>query len=102
MAYKIIKIQSDGKIEEVIQPKAPTYEDQRAFVGGLIQFVPHLTKIELFDLKRGQMVINEEGMLLNLPYNAVATKIWRENLGKAPFSYEPKLYGNAVYWAKVK
>lgn len=101
MTYKVIKIQADGKIEEVVQAKSPTYEEQRKYVGGLIQQVPHLSKIDLFDLKRGQMMVNEEGLIHNLPYNAVATAIWRENLGKGPFSYEPRLYGNAIYWAKL-
>jgi hypothetical protein len=101
MAYKIVKIYSDGKIEESVQAKAPDYETLRSFVGGSIQYVPHLAKIECMSLKRGQMVVNEEGMLHNMPYNAVATAIWRENLGKGPFAYEPLLYGNAIYWAKL-
>lgn len=101
MSYKVVKIYPDGKIEESIQVKAPDYNSLSSFVGGLIQYVPHLAKIECMSLKRGQMVVNEEGMLHGLPYNAAATAMWRENLGKGPFSYEPKLYGNAVYWAKV-
>src|SRR5436189_1794406 len=102
MPYKIVKIAPDGNITQEIQPKAPKYDEIRNYVGGLIQQVPHLSKIDCMSLKRGQMMVNEEGILHNLPYNPVATKIWRENLGSGPFSYEPRLYGNAMYWAKVK
>ena len=102
MAYKIVKISPDGNITQEVQAKAPKYEEIRNYVGGLIQQVPHLHKIDCMDLKRGQMWVNEEGTLLNLSYNPVATKIWLENLGSGPFSYKPRLYGNAMYWAKVK
>lgn len=102
MAYEIVVIQANGNITKERQLKAPDYKQISKVVGGLIQQVPHLTKIENMELKRGQMMVNEEGILHNLPYNPVATAIWRENLGKGPFSYESKLYGTAIYWAKVK
>ena len=104
MPYHVVKIYPNGEIEENIQPKAPVYKELRDFVSGLIQTVPHLNNLSVLttNLKRGQMIVNEEGILLNMPFNTVATKIWLENLGKGSFSYEPKLYGNAIYWAKVK
>lgn len=97
--YAVIKIITDGQIIHETSLKAPTYEVLREFVGGLIQYVPHLTKFENY--KRGQMVVNEEELIHNLPYNQMATIIWLDNLGKGPFSYPPELYGNAIYWAKI-
>lgn len=100
MAYNIIVIQADGNIIRECQLKAPNYDMIKKVVGGYIQQVPHLTKFE--DAKRGQMWVNEEGILHNLPFNEVATKAWLENLGKGPFVYEPKIYGTAIYWSKAK
>lgn len=99
MPYTVIIITPDGITANVVMPKAPNYEYIKATVGGFIQQVPHLTKLGTH--KRGQMFVNEEGMIHSLPFNSVATKYWLENLGDGPFSYEPRLYGTAIYWAKV-
>ena len=57
-----------------IQPndgKAFTLEELQGIVGGLIQLV------YTYDGKR--MYVNEEGKLQNLPYNALATAVYRDN-----------------------
>ena len=99
MAYTVIIIAPEGITSNTVQSKAPEYEQIKNTVGGLIQQVPHLTK--LGSHKHGQMYVNEEGRLNNLPFNPEATRIWLNNLGDGPFSYEPQLYGVAIYWAKV-
>lgn len=65
-------IKADGNVVEV-NPKNEgecfTLEELKGFVDGWIECV---------DLSPKQMlVINEEGKLLNLPYNAVATEAFR-------------------------
>ena len=100
MPYEVIVIKPDGEITKTRQVKKPEYEEIRKTVGGLIQQVPHLMKLE--DHKRGTAFVNEEGIIHNLPFNAKATEIWLENLGKGPFSYPPHLYGNMIYYAKIK
>lgn len=96
--YNVIIIKSDGTIERSQQPKKPEYQQIRNAVKGFIQIVPHLSKFENY--KRGEMYVNEEGLIHGLPFNETATDAWLENLGKGPFSYPPRLYGDAIYIAK--
>ena len=51
----------------------PSLEEMQAFVGG---------RIELVYLSNGDhLVINEEGLLDNLPINTKASRIWWDDLG---------------------
>ena len=96
--YNVILIRADGSIERSQQTKKPEYEQIKKAVAGFIQIVPHLSKME--DYKRGEAYVNEEGLIHGLPFNQKATEIWLENLGKGPFSYEPRLFGDMLYIAK--
>lgn len=102
--YTVIVFRTDGTIEKTEQKKAPAYEQLRGVVGGLIQTVPHMTKYG--DYKRGQCFCNEEGQVYNLPFNANATKAWRDALGYdrkdlgTKWSYEPNLFGDVIFYAK--
>ena len=66
------RIKADGYVVEV-SPKnlgeCFTLEELKGFVGGWIECI-HISPTQV-------MVINEEGKLLNLPYNAVATETFR-------------------------
>jgi hypothetical protein len=66
-----IVIKTDGT-KDALQPKNNkvfTLEELKSVVGGYIEIVP-LTEDYL-------MVINEEGKLLNLPINVIATRVYR-------------------------
>jgi hypothetical protein len=56
-----------------IEDKEPTLEEMQDFVGGMIEV------ITLPDMR--QMVINEEGKLISLPVNLVATNLWEKAFG---------------------
>tara|TARA_R100000322_G_C5278861_1_gene149154 strand:- start:15 stop:290 length:276 start_codon:yes stop_codon:yes gene_type:complete len=56
-----------------IEDKQPSLEEMQEFVGGYIEVVT------LPDFR--QMVINEEGKLLNLPINMVATNLFEKAFG---------------------
>lgn len=45
-----------------------TYEELRAFIGGIIQIVPMPSGLE--------MVVHDEGKLIGLPVNVEASKYW--------------------------
>jgi hypothetical protein len=66
-----IVIKTDGT-KDALQPKNNkvfTLEELKSVVGGYIEIV-QLTEDYL-------MVINEEGKLLNLPINVIATRVYR-------------------------
>lgn len=60
------KIYADGNIEE--RADKWTLQQMQKFVGGLIEFCPTT-------IPHRSLVVNEEGMLLNLPINEEATKL---------------------------
>jgi hypothetical protein len=65
-------IKADGNVVEVSPKNAGecfTSEELKGFVGGWIECI-YVSPTQV-------MVINEEGKLLNLPYNAVATEAFR-------------------------
>lgn len=53
------------------QPSAPAYNDMKEYVGGYIEFVT-----VLFNGHQEQMIVNEEGILLDLPKNDRATEVY--------------------------
>lgn len=65
-------IKTNGEVMDVTPKnggKPFTLEELKEYVGGWIECI-YLNKHQV-------MVINEEGKLLNLPYNAVATEAYR-------------------------
>jgi len=72
MDYRI-EIHPDGrKVEKFGEnAKAPTLEEAQAFVGGWIE----IQTIRL-EGQSAQMVLNEEGKLMDLPVNHLATALW--------------------------
>lgn len=49
----------------------PTLKDLQAAVGGVIEEV---------SLDGGQLIVNEEGLLLNLPVNVIASELVRRHI----------------------
>lgn len=77
---------TDGTIEEITPAKGKKFklEEAQKYVGGYVELL-HLKKREMF-------ICNEEGIILNLPYNANATKKLKEVFG--PFAQQ--LYGDII------
>ena len=70
MKYYLIQIKSDGTLVKVPSKEIPTLEDLQALVGGYIEVIPtRITRTE----NGPMMVVNEEGKLLGLPRNDIAT-----------------------------
>lgn len=78
-------IRVDGTQEEVEPGDGLRFslEELQGFVGGLIEFI---------DLGEGYMIVNEEGKLIGLPYNQVATRIARPVL----FAFDPGVFGDVL------
>lgn len=68
MTNVVRKIYSDGRVEEVLQKM--DLAQMQAFVGGYIEMVP--TKIP-----HRSLIVNEEGLLKELPHNPKATELVR-------------------------
>lgn len=60
--YKITVYYVEGPVVERIESKKPEYAELRAWVGGLIQYVP-LRKMGK------ELIVNEEGLIIGLPRN---------------------------------
>jgi len=82
-------IKADGT-ESIVAPKGAkwTLEELQALVGGYIEFMPG--KIGF------RMVMNEEGRIKQLPFNARATSIVLEALHGQPLRYHPQIFGDVV------
>lgn len=86
-------IQPDGTITEVFPKngKKFKYEELSEFVGGMIEPVPYFTKRGEFS----EAYCNEEGLLMGLDFNPVATQMWKDILLKRgdELLREPRLHG---------
>jgi hypothetical protein len=63
---KATVIRTHGELRTELDHK-PTLEEAQQIVGGYIEYVK---------VKEGTLVVNEEGRLLGLPYNDVASKMY--------------------------
>lgn len=66
MTNVVRKIYADGRVEEC--DCKMSLKEMQDFVGGLIEFAPST-------IAQRQLVVNEEGVLLDLPLNVEATKL---------------------------
>jgi hypothetical protein len=103
MSYIVLEIKDDGRIIKTIQPKAPTYEQQRKAVGGYIETIPYFTNVmhEGVVYNRGTAYADEEGHLKQKRLNVNATAMWRFSCPGADFS-RMDLCGDVIFFAKVK
>lgn len=60
---------TDGTVTIVQQETAPSLEEMQKYVGGYIEVVNVLV-----DGKPMQMIVNEEGLIQELPVNVIASK----------------------------
>ena len=70
--------------------KSFTYDEMRAFVGGMVEIVP---------LPNGQsIIVNEEGKLNGLPKNELATDFWKKQypIEKYPDNNDELIVGPAL------
>ena len=68
----------------------PTLEEAQEFVGGMVEGI---------SFPNGDyLIINEEGKLMNLPLNEIATGLWRETFtkDKYAFGYDDFVVGPAI------
>ena len=87
MKYKYKILKADGSIEDFVTEKL-SLESLQRHVGGFIQILP---RPEDFGIKtKGDVYVNEDGKLLNLPANPLV----------APSSYDV-LVGNILIEEKV-
>lgn len=68
-------IHADGMVTHVTLPKKDRLATMQAHVGGLIEFV-----YARYNDKTVTLVVNEEGRLLGLPINQLASLIARQTL----------------------
>jgi hypothetical protein len=96
--YVLLTLKPDSETFEVeVFKREPPFSTLQSRVGGFVESVPHLNSICHGGKTRRVMAFcNEEGQINNLPFNDKATRLWLENLGDGPFSYEPRIYGNLV------
>jgi len=76
---------TDGTVEDVRPSNGDSFSlrEMQRFVGGLI---------DIIDLGEGEMVINDEGKLIGLPYNERATRLARPFL----FPNDPGVFGDVL------
>lgn len=75
-----------GEVIEITPQNGKKFslEEAQKLVGGYVELVP---------LKhRKQLICNEEGIILGMPYNAKATEVLRENYGP----HAQHLYGDII------
>lgn len=84
MTKQIIVLKANG--ESYTLPKPPTLEEMQKIVGGYIEHVRVLDRIENKNLILTSMYINEEGLLEDLPRNVKATELY-QRLTRAQFPH---------------
>ena len=93
---KCILLKTDGT-EKVITPKKRfTLKQLQTFVGG---------SIDIQSLPDGrEIVLNDEGKLIGLPINDLATKIWKEQypIEKYPFNNDGLIVGDVLILENYK
>ena len=70
----VMELPVNGEAVVRINAPPPTLQECNTFVGGYIEIQP-----VVFNGETGQMILNEEGKLLDLPVNIPATIIYRTN-----------------------
>jgi len=73
---QVITIKVDGTTEITEPAKKPTLEEMQAMVGGYIEPVRGIK----WNGHTGVMVVNEEGILDGLPFNAKASLVARRTI----------------------
>ena len=91
---KVIFIPVEGESKEITPEngKRFTLKELQALVGGIIQYVTFPDGTDI--------MVNDEGKLIDLPVNPRATKLWNEQfpLKEYPGNNDGIIVGNAVHF----
>lgn len=100
MPYAVFTIHPSGKVDKVLQEKAPKLDQLQAAVQGYIETVPYFTKMTLdgTQYKHCTAYANEEGLLRGMQMNLLASLLWRESY---PHTSQ-LLHGLVVIYCKIK
>jgi hypothetical protein len=82
--YKIVRPDGSHEAGDVTWPAQPSYDRLKFFVEPIVQGnLEHVTVLDDFaggtNYVRSDMFVNEDGHLLHLPRNVIATRIYRRN-----------------------
>lgn len=93
---KIVKPNGAVESRETGDPDGFALEEVQKMVGGYIELVQLQTPVKFSDdpQEYTMMVLNEEGKLRGLPFNAVATGIWQDSMTEGEAD---DLVGNVVF-----
>ena len=93
---QVIVLFPDGRTD--VLPTPPTWKEMRALVGGYVEPVQVLDRIEDNEAHYTYLCVNEEGLIRGLPRNATATDVYQRNVrwlypGPDPFPRAPGCLG---------
>lgn len=104
--YLIIRPDGTEETHQVDLPQDPGFEALNAIIKPIIGLNRHYEHVAvLFEGKRADMFVDEEGLLIGLPRNPGATAIYRNNMmtacrpGTDPESL-PHIVGTAVLFKR--
>lgn len=97
MTIRTYTLWPDGLCIETSHDTEPTLDWMQNEVGGLIQSVPFFDSYtnKAGETLTGEAYVNEEGTLLQLPFNEPALRLW-----KGQYRYGYPLFGNLVFVEK--
>lgn len=78
MTKQILVVTATGQVTRL--EKAPTLKEMQTIVGGYIEHVTVLDRIENGKFIYTSMYINEEGLIHDLPRNEKATAVYQRNI----------------------
>jgi len=87
MSKQIIVLHLDKS--ETILDKAPNYDEMKKIIGGYLEHVRVLDRIENGRFIYTSMFVDEEGLLKGLPKNPKATELYQRNV-RAQYAYAAK------------
>jgi hypothetical protein len=93
MKLRMVIVRANGKLTAHELTDRPTLEELQDLVGG------HIERVRHFDRLEGRPCVafcHEEGELLGLPFNRIATVLWRLYLGISIKHMPDALVGNVV------
>ena len=93
MKPRMVIVRADGRLTAQELTDRPTLEELQGLVGGHIELVRHFDRLE------GRPCVafcREQGKLLGLPFNRIATVLWRLHLGISMKHMPDALVGDIV------
>ena len=93
-------VRADGTTKTDTLRRVPSLRELQAMVGGPIEVVPHVDLVSVGESSHDRKtrivaLCNEEGKLLGLPINQLATDMWRRS--QRGFQIDDVLVGSVVF-----